>query len=115
MKRVVTLGDISSELRSRSVARKIFSDLAARYGNCDHFELDFKDVSMISRSFADEIYEFINLIGKTKVTVKNTATNISLTLEIVDRNRSSKRHFDITGETKCFNDIESLKKYLLTI
>lgn len=112
MKCIIKLGGISSELRSRSIARKIFNNCSVQDND---FELDFKDVIMISRSFADEIFEFIDLVGKAKVSFSGMSTNIELTLKIVDKNRTAKRKFNITGDTKTFDNVDSLKEYLSEI
>lgn len=113
MKRVVIFENVSKELRSRSVARKMFSELAAQGLNVN-FELDFNNIIMMSRSFADEVLEFIDLIGKTKVCIINANENISLTLKIVDKNRNNRRYFKATGQSKSFDNIDSLKDYLLS-
>lgn len=114
MEKVIRFETISNELRSRSAARKIFSDNASQ-GDIMNFVLDFSNIYSISRSFADEVYEFINLIGKNKVCIKNTEPNISLTLEIVEKNRGNKRDYKVTGDVESFEDIDSLKDFLLTI
>ncbi len=58
------------------------------------FEMDFKDVQSISRSFADE-YTKRKESSNKRIMERNVPSNVSKMFEIVTRNSKSKRFVDL--------------------
>ncbi len=102
---------ISTDIRSRSNADKI--RVAIKDANSE-VVLDFSNVTFMSRSFADELYniktEYANIC------MVNMSDLVKSMFDAVCHGRSQKRKFDEDkSEMKSFSDIESLSAFLTTI
>ena len=82
--------------------------------NNDNIILDFTDVSFMSRSFTDELY---NLMNECKnISLSNMNDFVSSMYNAVVQGRKSKRVFEPeSSEIKEFNDMESLTSFLSKI
>lgn len=103
---------IGQDIRSRQNADFIRN----RINECDDFiVLDFKGVSFISRSFADELYT-ITRENKDRVALKNMFGIVDSMLRVVQQSRIKKRIRKAdNADIKEFNDIESLSAFLTTM
>ncbi|WP_321438115.1 STAS-like domain-containing protein [uncultured Bacteroides sp.] len=105
---------IGVELRSRTEAKKVLHHINSMARN--NVVIDFKNITSMSRSFADE---FCGIIENTRLTrsvsLVNKSKTIKIILDIVSRNRNKPKHISNTGETKEFSDIDSLCDFLAKI
>lgn len=95
---------ISNDIRSRANINIIFSAID---GVKEHVVLDFTEVSFVSRSFADELYNLIN--NNKNLSIINMTPFVSSMYKTVCEGRNSKRVFSTeSSEIKEFEDMKSL-------
>lgn len=102
---------ISTDIRSRANVDIIRSAID---GINENIILDFTDVTFISRSFTDELY---NLMSEHKnVSLSNMNDFVNSMYNAVVEGRKSKRVFESeSSEIKEFDDMKSLASFLSTI
>lgn len=102
---------ISTDIRSRANANII---RAAIDGIADGIVLDFANVTFVSRSFTDELY---NVMEEHKnITLVNMSAFVQSMLNAVTRGRENKRILPTeTSEVREIKDMESLEAFLATI
>lgn len=102
---------ISTDIRSRGNANIIRSAIDGIEGN---IILDFADVTFISRSFTDELY---NILEEHKnITLINMSDFLDTMLKTVIQGRKNKRKLaDKESEIKEFDDMNSLSNFLSEI
>lgn len=102
---------ISTDIRSRANANIIRSAIDGLDGK---IILDFSDVTFISRSFADELYNVME--EHANITLSNESDFVKSMLDAVTQSRRSKRLSNKeTSEIKEFKDMRSLELFLGTI
>lgn len=109
MKKTLKISEIiSTDIRSRANINIINSALDGIKGNVI---LDFSNVTFVSRSFADELY---NLLNENKnLSISNMTDFVSSMYNIVCEGRKSKRVFESQqSEIKEFDDMNSLAVFL---
>lgn len=102
---------ISTDIRSRSNADKIRSAIGHAK---DKVVLDFSDVTFISRSFADELYNVADEHGNLHMANMNDMVNSMLNAVYSGRHRKRSINTD-KSDMKSFCDMESLSAFLATI
>mgnify|MGYP001279626667 CR=1 FL=1 len=102
---------ISTDIRSRANVDIIRSAID---GINENIILDFTDVTFMSRSFTDELY---NLMSEHKnVSLSNMNDFVNSMYNAVVEGRKSKRVFESeSSEIKEFDDMKSLASFLSTI
>lgn len=102
---------ISTDIRSRANVDIIRSAID---GINENIILDFTDVTFMSRSFTDELY---NLMCEHKnVSLSNMNDFVNSMYNAVVEGRKSKRVFESeSSEIKEFDDMKSLASFLSTI
>lgn len=102
---------ISTDIRSRANVDIIRSAID---GINENIILDFTDVTFMSRSFTDELY---NLMSEHKnVSLSNMNNFVNSMYNAVVEGRKSKRVFESeSSEIKEFDDMKSLASFLSTI
>lgn len=102
---------ISTDIRSRANANIIRSAID---GITDNITLDFSNVSFMSRSFTDELY---NVMEEHKnITFINMSPFVTSMWDAVIQGRKTKRVSSTdTSEIKEFKDMKSLESFLATI
>lgn len=102
---------ISTDIRSRANARIISSTID---GVDENVILDFTDVTFISRSFTDELYNLMN--EHRNITLAHMNDFVQSMYDAVVQSRKSKRIFKTeSSEFKEFDDMKSLASFLATI
>ena len=102
---------ISTDIRSRANANIIRSAID---GLNDGIVLDFTDVTFISRSFADELYNVMK--EHSNLTLTHESDFVKSMLNAVKQGRESKRRkINDTSEVKEIKDMKSLELFLSTI
>lgn len=102
---------ISTDIRSRGNANIICSAIDGIEGN---IVLDFANVTFMSRSFTDELY---NILDEHKnITLSNMSDFVDTMLKTVMQGRKNKRKFSNNeSEIKEFDDMQSLSSFLSSI
>ena len=102
---------ISTDIRSRGNANIIRSAIDGIEGN---IVLDFANVTFMSRSFTDELY---NILDEHKnITLSNMSDFVDTMLKTVMQGRKNKRKFSNNeSEIKEFDDMQSLSSFLSSI
>lgn len=102
---------ISTDIRSRSNINRIEEEIRRIDSKV---ELDFSEVDFMSRSFADELYNFVE--SHKNVSICNINGIARSMIEAVRESRNSKRVYNTDdSEIKEFEDIKSLSSFLATI
>lgn len=102
---------ISTDIRSRANARIISSTID---GVDENVILDFTDVTFVSRSFTDELYNLMN--EHRNITLAHMNDFVQSMYDVVVQSRKSKRVFKTeSSEFKEFDDMKSLASFLATI
>ena len=102
---------ISPDIRSRASANIIRSIID---GLNDRIVLDFANVTFISRSFADELYNVLK--EHSNLTLANESDFVKSMLTAVKQGRENKnRLINDTSEVKEIKDMKSLELFLSTI
>lgn len=102
---------ISTDIRSRANANIIRSVID---GIDDGIILDFKDVTFVSRSFMDEVYNVME--EHEKIRLINMSDFVKTMFDAVTRGRKSKRTLPDSGsEIKVLKDMKSLESFFATI
>lgn len=102
---------IGTDIRSRANANIIRSVID---GLNDRIVLDFANVTFISRSFADELYNVMK--EHCNLTLINESEFVKSMLTAVTQGRESKRmSINDTSEVKEIKDMKSLELFLSTI
>jgi hypothetical protein len=110
MKNIVYVAKVlSTDIRSRANA-----EIIKKYISSDsNVVLDFTEVTFISRSFADELYNIVQL-SHCKVDLQNTCQLVDNMLKAVSNSRSKKRVYHNTDDDIYIcKDMESLARVLL--
>jgi len=116
MEKIIVISElIRGELRSRTEAKKIYAKALELKVNT--ICIDFANVCFMSRSFADELCNILDILGSKDITIsiKNECDSIDLMMKIVMGNRNKPRSIKENSEVKEFTDIDSLSEFLLTI
>lgn len=102
---------ISTDIRSRANANIIRSVID---GIDDGIIFDFGDVTFVSRSFMDEIY---NILEDHKgIRLTNMSEFVDTMFEAVKRGRQNKRDLpNSKSEIKVLKDMESLESFFATV
>lgn len=102
---------ISTDIRSRGNANIIRSAIDGIEGN---IILNFADVTFMSRSFTDELY---NILDEHKnITLINMSDFVDTMFKTVTQGRNNKRKLvDKESEIKEFDDMKSLSSFLSKI
>lgn len=104
-------GLIGTDIRSRANANIIRSVIDGLNGR---IVLDFANVTFISRSFADELYNVMK--EHCNLTLINESEFVKSMLNAVTQGRESKRmSINDTSEVKEIKDMKSLELFLSTI
>ncbi len=114
MKQIIRLKDIyASDLYTRSRAAELRKDII---DDASDVTLDFNGIGFMSRSFADELCNIIDSLGKTSFHYINRNADVEAMMTKVaeGRNRERKRGISTARMLK-FHDMESLSQYLLAI
>ena len=102
---------ISTDIRSRANVNIIRSAID---GINENIILDFTDVTFMSRSFADELYNLMN--EHEHISLSNMDNFVHSMLDAVIQGRKSKRIFkQESSEIKECEDMNSLASFLATI
>lgn len=112
MNKIISIATlISTDIRSRANANIIRSAIDGTTGG---IVLDFADVTFVSRSFTDELY---NVMEERKdITLINMSAFVQSMLNAVTQGRKNKRVSQTEGsEVKEFKDMKSLESFLATI
>lgn len=114
MKQVITLKNIyDTELYTRSKATELKDIISL---NVEEVEMDFSDVTFMSRSFADELYNVVESFDKKKFvyTHRNDVVTTMMTKVAEGRSRERQRGMS-TPKMLEFSDLKSLEKFLVTL
>jgi len=99
---------ISTELRSRTEAQKIASEISRV--NAKKTMIDFTGVSFISRSFADE---YCNVMNTSNAVSTGMSKNIKLMIAIVKKNRNKGKNVRTSENViDCVSDASLLSSVL---
>lgn len=102
---------LSTDIRSRANANLI---RAAIDGVDDNITLDFEDVTFISRSFTDELYNVVN--EHRNITLAYMSDFVKSMWNAVSKGRSVQRKpLKEHSEIKELEDMKSLESFLATI
>lgn len=102
---------ISTDIRTRANAEIIKSAIDGMEGN---IILDFKNVMFMSRSFADEVYNILQLNGN--VVVSGMSQPVQNMFGAVSASRKNGRVFKNEDyEMREFDDMKSLSTFLATM
>ena len=116
MEKIIVISElIRGELRSRTEAKKIYAKVLSL--DSKSISIDFSNVCFMSRSFADELCNILDLLRskEVKVRLKNKCDSIDLMMKIVEGNRNKPRVAKEDSQVKEFSDIDALSEFLLTI
>lgn len=102
---------ISTDIRSRANANIIRSAID---GIDDNIILDFKDVTFVSRSFMDEVYNIMEEYEGIRLI--NMSGFVKTMFDAVTRGRQNKRTLpNSESEIKVLKDMKSLESFFATI
>lgn len=114
MKQIIKIKDLyDTELYTRSKATEL-KDCVNQ--EADEVELDFSDITFMSRSFADELYNVTeSFCGKTFIYLnRNDVIETMMTKVAEGRSRERKRGFTPPKILE-FKDMKSLEEFLIAM
>lgn len=103
-------------LNTRESAKKLFNIIQKE--QIPLVELDFSDVSFVSRSFADQFHkerEILRVEMGLFVSISNAEENIRVMLKTVETTQSKKNRFYREVPVFRFSSKEKLSDYLMSI
>lgn len=112
MDKVIKIAELlSTDIRSRANANLIRAEIEGVSGN---ITLDFANVTFISRSFTDELYNVMS--GHGNITLAQMSDIVESMWNAVSKGRNMQRR-PLKGhsEIKEFEDMKSLESFLATI
>lgn len=114
MKQIIKLKDIfSTELYVRSKAAEL-NDLIDK--NVEEVEFDFSDVSFMSRSFADELFNVMEVFKGTTFTYTHRNDVVEMMMHKVFEGRNRERERGICNpQILEFKDRKSLEEFLIAM
>jgi anti-anti-sigma regulatory factor len=115
MKKIIISELIGKKLQSRIEAKKIYGLVVSL--DVKSISLDFGNVTFMSRSFADEFCETINLFNKINVKIEliNENAAIKEALNVVSSNRNKPKKVELNYSTLDFTNMNNLSDFLATI
>ncbi len=91
MKRIVINEIIGNELRSREQAQRLFLNVNSK----SKIIFDFRDITYISRSFADEFFNLNKAFSASCINVEDKLDKIFLSVSMTQNKFKSKVHINI--------------------
>jgi len=108
-KRIEIAKLISSDVRSRANAEKIVRSIDS---GISEIELDFKDVTFMSRSFADELCDIIERMNWIHFTESNMSAFVEAMFNTVSNGRNREREREVyDADIIYLNDMKSLTEF----
>lgn len=111
MKTIVLKDSLGTDIRSRKNVY-IIKEFMSTAGN--QITIDFQDIVFISRSFADELYDVINVYNTKSVTFANTSDDVNKMLSAVKTSReTARKRTKEQTEISYFDNIQTLSEFLV--